>query len=140
MADKGRYPVKRTKEDVVFITIWQLKDHLDFLKDFDPRTDVSTIEPGPIKAIAAAVKYHRQHKVELGKAVRLVYAVLENGTQEEFERAVKYSMIVLDAEKHLLNTVEASEKYGVQELIAKYVQPAKSCTAHFTTAVMNTNK
>lgn len=96
--------------------IWEMRDHIDFLKGFDTRTDVDTCPPG--EGIS-----HNQQRVLLGRACRVVESVLLNGgTQEEIERAVKFAFIVLDAEKHLLDVKQAKVKYGFRELEDKYLK------------------
>lgn len=100
-------------------TIWELKDHIDFLKDFDPRKAVQSYPP-PFKLT------HNQYQHLIGRATNTIYATLGAGTQEEIERAAKFYIIVLDADKHLLDVDEAKEKYGFDELEDKYVRGIKS--------------
>ena len=69
---------------------------------------------------------HHKYQLLVGRAAKTVYATLLNGTQEEIERAVKFSMIAIDAEKHLLDVQQAKEKYGFDELEQKYVRGIKS--------------
>ena len=63
---------------------------------------------------------------DMMQAAKTVYATLLNGTQEEIERAVKFSMIAIDAEKHLLDVQQARRKYGFDELEQKYVRGIKT--------------
>lgn len=117
---EGRYPVINKEAAVSSArTIWELRDHIDFLKDFDPRKAVQMTQP-PSKLS------HKQHQLLIGRAAKVVYATLGAGTWEEVERAVKFFLVMIDAEKHLLDVDEAKEKYGFKELEDKYVRGVKS--------------
>lgn len=114
-------PINYSKQSAgALMAICELRDHIDFLKDFDPRTAVQTTPP-PFKMT------HNQYQLLLGRACRTVLATMQmGGAREEVERASKFALIALDAEKHLLDVDEAKEKYGFKELEDKYVRGVKS--------------
>ena len=117
---QGRYPLIDPKHAAGTLWgIWGMRKSIDFLKDFDTLTDVDKIQP-------MFGLTHHQYQLLVGRAAKTVYATLLNGTQEEIERAVKFSMIAIDAEKHLLDVQQARRKYGFDELEQKYVRGIKS--------------
>lgn len=116
---QGRYPLIDPKHAAGALWgIWVMRKSIDFLKDFDSRTDVDTV-PSMMGLT------HHQHRLLLGRAAKTVYATLLDGTKEEIERAIKFAFIVIDAEKHLLDVQQARRKYGFDELEQKYVKGEK---------------
>jgi hypothetical protein len=99
--------------------ILAMKDSIDFLKGFDAKTDVDTVHPGTGLT-------HNQHRILVARAAKVIYGTARYGTKDEIERAVKFSMIAIDAEKHLLDIQQAKEKYGFDELEEKYVKGVKA--------------
>lgn len=62
-----------------------------------------------------------QKGVEMGVASNLITDMTIKGAKpEELERAIKYSMVVIDAEKHGLNWRLAEEQLGIDSLKEKY--------------------
>lgn len=117
---EGRYPIIDPKHAAGTLwVIWEMQKSIDFLKDFDSRTDVDTVRPGTGLT-------HNQHQLIVGRAAKTVYATLLNGTKEEIERAIKFAFIAIDAEKHLLDIQQAKDKYGFDELEQKYVKGIKA--------------
>ena len=58
---------------------------------------------------------------EMGRASNLIMDMTIKGAKkEELVRAVKYSMVVIDAEKHNLDYQAAYEDFGIKELKKKY--------------------
>lgn len=114
---EGRYPLIDTKHAAgTVLGIWEMRDHIDFLKDFDPKKEAEAMPPYDRLS-------HNQHRLILGRAARTVEAVLRMGaTQEEIERAVKFAFIAIDAEKHQLDIRKAMVKYGFRELEDKYAK------------------
>lgn len=116
---QGRYPLIDSKQAAGALWgIWVIRDSIGFLKDFDSRTDVDTVPP--MSGLTCG-----QHRLILGRAAKTLYATLLNGTKEEIERAVKFGLIALDAQKHLLDVRQAALKYGFKELEQKYVKGIK---------------
>ena len=68
----------------------------------------------------------KQRRYYVGKASRVLRdVVFFGGTDEEIERAVKYSREVIELSKANREAIkEAEEKYGVKELQKKYCIPA----------------
>lgn len=68
----------------------------------------------------------KQQKYYVGKAARILRdVVFFGGTDEEVERAVKYSRDIIELCKTNRETIrEAEMKYGVKELQKKYCRPA----------------
>lgn len=117
---EGRYPLIDSNHAAGTLWgIWAMRKSIDFLRDFDTLTDVGKIEP------SMRLTHHR-YQLLLGRAAKTVYATLLNGTKEEIERAVKFAFIAIDAEKHLLDILQAKEKYGFDELEQKYVRGIKT--------------
>ena len=66
---------------------------------------------------------HNQYKLLVGRAAKTLEAVLlYGGTRDEIERATKFALIALDAEKHVLDVEQAKVKYGFKELEDKYAK------------------
>lgn len=117
---EGRYPLIDPKNAAGTLWgIWAMRKSIDFLRDFDTLTDVDNIQP-------MTGLTHHQYQLLLGRAAKTVYATLLNGTKEEIERAVKFAMIAIDAEKHMLDIQQARRKYGFDELEQKYVKGIKT--------------
>lgn len=117
---QGRYPLIDPKHAAGTLWgIWEMRNSIDFLKNFNTLTEVGTIQP------YLRLTHHR-YQLLVGRAAKTVYATLLNGTKEEIERAVKFAFIAIDAEKHLLDVKQAKEKYGFDELEQKYVKGEKA--------------
>lgn len=98
----------------ILVGITYLREHIDFLQDFDPRCDVEHIHPGESLG-------PDRHRLLLGRAARTLWNVMQRGgTEEELIRATKFALIAVDAEKHLLDTEQAKVKYGFRDLESKY--------------------
>lgn len=68
----------------------------------------------------------KQHRYYMGKAARIIRdVVFFGGTDEEVERAVKYSREIIKLSKANRKSIrEAETKYGIKELQKKYCRPA----------------
>lgn len=64
----------------------------------------------------------KQKGTEMGKVSNLITDMQLKGCDDpdQLSRAVKYSMVVIDAEKHKLNYLQAKEDYRIQELVDEY--------------------
>lgn len=113
----GHYPIIDSKHAAgTVFSIYMLKNSIDFLQGWDAKTDVDILPPGKWLT-------HNQYKLLVGRAAKTLEAtLLYGGTKEEIERATKFALIALDAEKHLLDTEQAKAKYGFKELEDKYAR------------------
>ena len=90
------------------------KSPLGQLKDFNPKESYPEV-PG----MKYMTKKNTQN--EMGKISNLITDMTIKGAkEEEIARAVKHSMVVIDAEKHKLNYQLSYEQNGIAELKEKY--------------------
>ena len=85
------------------------------MEGFDPKESYPLPE-GKKKMTA------KQKQTEMGKASNLITDMTIRGASDEDEycRAMKYSMVVIDAEKHKLDWKQAYQDFGIAELKEKY--------------------
>lgn len=84
------------------------------LKDFDPKERYKL--PEGAKAMSSQTK-----QIEMGKVSNLITDMTLKGAKpEEIERAVKHSMVVIDAEKHKLDYKQSERDNGIAALKKKY--------------------
>ena len=84
------------------------------LKDFDPVSDYPGY-PG-MREMSEKTK-----QIEMGKVSNLISDMTLRGASEsEIARAVKHSMVVIDAEKHKLNYRQSEQDHGISSLRKKY--------------------
>lgn len=92
---------------------------LEGLKDFDPKEAYPKYDG--MKVISNQTK-----QIEMGKVSNLITDMtLQGATDDELARAVRHSMVVIDAEKHELNYKQSYVDNGIAELKEKY-QGSKS--------------
>ena len=88
------------------------------LKNFDPKTAYSVPEGNPNNV--RLMKKDEKQK-EMGIISNLITDMtLRGATPEDLERAVRHSMVVIDAEKHGLDYKRSERENGIQELKQKY--------------------
>ena len=88
------------------------KSPLAGLKNFDPKETYPAV-PG--------MKKMTRTNMEMGKITNLITDMtIKNATEDELARAVRHSMVVVDAEKHKLNYKQSEIDNGIQELKNKY--------------------
>lgn len=76
----------------------------------------------------------RNTQVEMGKISNLITDMtLKGATPDELSRAVKHSMVVIDAEKHGLDYKRSEEANGIPALRKKYMGRVDEETGKFTT-------
>ena len=100
----------------------QLKtsDPLKDLKGFDPKEQYKGYEG--MKRMTSAGTQH-----EMGKISNLITDMtLQGATPDELARAVKHSMVVIDAEKHGLDYQQSFKDNRIAELKEKYQGSARS--------------
>ena len=82
------------------------------LEGFDPKTSY------PYKE---GMKTMRNTQTEMGKVSNLITDMtLKGATQDELARALRHSMVVIDAEKHKLNYKQSEIDNGIASLKKKY--------------------
>jgi DNA-binding CsgD family transcriptional regulator/biotin operon repressor len=87
---------------------------LDGLKGFDPQRAYPAYEG--MKVMSARTK-----AIQMGEVSNLITDMTIRGaTQQELARAVRHSMVVIDAEKHKLNYKQSAIDNGIPQLKAKY--------------------
>lgn len=85
---------------------------LDGLKDFDPRSSY----PG-----YPGMKRMANTQTQIGEVSNLITDMsLREAPHSEIARAVRHSMVVIDAEKHFLNYKQSYQDNGIRELKKKY--------------------
>jgi hypothetical protein len=88
------------------------REPLAGLKDFDPQRAY----PG-----YPGMKKMSNTQTEMGKISNLITDMtLQGAPLSELERAVRHSMVVIDAEKHGLNYKESAKVNGIKDLMQKY--------------------
>lgn len=93
------------------------KEYFEGLKNFDPK-EAYPKRPG-MKSMGKKGG-HKEH-VEMGMISNLITDMtLQGASEEELTRAVKHSMVVIDAAKHSLNYKLSEEENGILALKAKY--------------------
>lgn len=93
-------------------------DPLPGLKGFDPKTSYAVPEGNPNNV--RLMKKDEKQK-EMGIISNLITDMtLRGAPPEDLERAVRHSMVVIDAEKHKLDYKRSEKENGIQELKHKY--------------------
>lgn len=85
---------------------------LEGLKNFDPKAAYPKYE---------GMKVMSDTQTQMGKISNLITDMsIKGASQEELARAVRHSMVVIDAEKHQLNYKQSAKDNGIAELKRKY--------------------
>jgi hypothetical protein len=107
---------------------------LEGLKDFDPRSTyraydgMKTMDGGVYNAATKSVDFppgkspsSKTKGLEMGKVSNLITDMTIQGANTgEIARAIRHSMVVIDAEKHSLNYKQSAIDNGIAQLTAKY--------------------
>lgn len=96
---------------------------LDGLKDFDPKMTYGTVKKGDdyYNESGKKIKIMKNTQTEMGKVSNLITDMtLKGATEKELERAVRHSMVVIDAEKHKLDYKQSEIDNGIASLKKKY--------------------
>lgn len=89
---------------------------LSDLKGFDPKTEYSTEGKTGVKLMTKS-----ETQKQMGMVSNLITDMTIKGADEsEIARAVKHSMVVIDAEKHKLDYKQSEKDNGIAELKKKY--------------------
>ncbi|MCD7777435.1 MAG: helix-turn-helix domain-containing protein, partial [Clostridiales bacterium] len=84
------------------------------LEGFDPKLEYGGKEPGTFKKM-------KNTQTEMGMISNLITDMtLKGATEEELARAVRHSMVVIDAEKHILDYKDSEAKNNIAALKKKY--------------------
>lgn len=84
------------------------------LEDFDPKLEYGGKKEGTFKKM-------KNTQTEMGKISNLITDMtLKGATEDELERAVRHSMVVIDAEKHGLDYKQSEIDNGIASLKKKY--------------------
>ena len=87
------------------------------LKDFEPK-DVYRAYPG-MPETSAKNGFNKQ--IEMGKVSNLITDMtIKGASDDEIARAVRHSMVVIDAEKHNLDWRRSARENGISELKRQY--------------------
>jgi hypothetical protein len=87
---------------------------LEGLKDFDPHSEYPYFE-------GMKVMSDRRKQMEMGKVSNLITDMtIQGAPTSEIARAVRHSMVVIDAEKHKLNWKQSEIDNGISALKKKY--------------------
>jgi DNA-binding CsgD family transcriptional regulator len=114
---------------------------LEGLKGFDPRGShppydgMTTIDGGTYNAKTREVDYHGKSpsgrmQREMGDISNLITDMtIKGASNEEKARAIRHSMVVIDAEKHHLDFKGSYEANGIAQLKTKYQGSARAGAA-----------
>ena len=92
------------------------KSELQDLKGFDPKVEYSTEGKTGIRLMKKSEK-----QKQMGIVSNLITDMtLKGASDQEIARAVKHSMVVIDAEKHKLDFKQSEKDQGIAELKKKY--------------------
>ena len=91
-------------------------DRLEGLKGFDPKTQYSTEGKTGVRLLSKEAT-----QIEMGKISNLITDMTLRGANEnELVRAVRHSMVVIDAAKHKLDYKQSEKDNGIAELRKTY--------------------
>ena len=93
------------------------------LEGFDPKLDYGTVERDGsyYNSKGQKIKLMTNTQTEMGKISNLITDMtLKGATEPELARAVRHSMVVIDAEKHKLDYKTSEEENGIAALKKKY--------------------
>jgi hypothetical protein len=109
------------------------KSPLSALKDFNPKEmygpydGMTTIDGGKYNGATKKVDYGdkspsgKRKQTEMGKVSNLITDMtIKGANDQEIARAVRHSMVVIDAEKHHLNFTQSAVDNGIAQLKTKY--------------------
>ena len=89
---------------------------LEDLKGFDPK-----MEYGPETYKGRTIKLMKNTQTEMGKISNLITDMtLAGATEDEMARAVRHSMVVIDAEKHKLDYKKSEVDHNIAQLRKDY--------------------
>ena len=98
------------------------RDPLPGLKNFDTKAAYSTTEADRQSGAVKIIRTQQQSDTQMGMITNLITDMSLTGraTPDELERAVRHSMVIIDAKKHKLDYTRSAEDNGIAELKKKY--------------------
>lgn len=96
---------------------------LDGLVGFDPKIEYGTTKKGDdyYNQSGKKIRVMKNTQTEMGKISNLITDMtLRGASEDELARAVRHSMVVIDAEKHKLDYKQSEKDNGVAALKKKY--------------------
>ena len=105
------------------------------LEGFDPKMEYGTVKDGDdyINKYGEKIKVMRNTQNEMGRISNLITDMTIIGaTDEEKARAVKHSMVVIDAEKHKLDYKQSEIDNDIKSLREKYQKKINPVTGEVT--------
>lgn len=95
---------------------------LEGLKGWDPKAQYKLPDDTPIKRMTP-----KQKQTEMGKASNLITDMtIKGASTSEIARAVRHSMVVIDAEKHNLDYRQSFKDNGIAQLKERYQSDSTS--------------
>lgn len=129
-------PLTRLNDKGETVTVTKIRNQatLAGLKGFNPTAvynAVATNAANPDGSPKYKIMSEKAKQTEMGKASNLITDMYARGCTDvdEITRAVKYSMVVIDAKKHELNYVQAKKDLGIEELQEKYQKKGGSASS-----------
>ena len=112
-------PCNSSRSKVRIVSTPQLKG----LEGFDPKMEYGTVKKGDdyYNSRGQKIKVMANTQTEMGKVSNLITDMtLKGATDDELSRAVRHSMVVIDAEKHHLDYKQSEKDNGIAALKKKY--------------------
>ena len=100
-----------------------IKSTASIVKDFDPKTSFATTEKNGkyYNAQGKEIKVMTNTQTEMGMISNLITDMTIKGAKaDELAKAVKHSMVVIDAEKHKLDYQSSEQQFDIKQLKDKY--------------------
>ena len=117
----------------------QTESPLEALKGFEPQEMYRGSNDGG-KTMLPGVKKMTNTQTEMGKISNLITDMTIMGApNSEIARAVRHSMVVIDAEKHALNYTQSAKDNGIKALEKKY-QPGLKRSGGASTIISRTKR
>ena len=108
----------------------ETKAPLKGLVGFDPKTQYATTDDDVDSGRVKIIKTKQRMGNEMGRITNLITDMQISGkaSEEELERAVKHSMVIVDSWKHKLDYTRSERENGIAQLREKYqpVTPEKA--------------
>ena len=105
--------------DTVYV-IPNPKGEIQFRKQFEALKDFDTKESYPGYPGMKVISHSYQQK-QMGVVTNLITDMQIAGAKdEEIVRAIKHSMVIIDAEKHQLDWKRSEQENGIRDLVEKY--------------------